>query len=124
MIHHSYVTCDDCGKRHYPGNQSECIEQLRLQIADGTAEIERLQRELAMCKGQMDRMGENAILRNEELDDKDAELKKLRKLAEMVKGIAGVMETFGFTNPPDGKAWENIVAKASEAAKLEMGTKL
>lgn len=32
MIHHSHVKCDECQERHTPGNATECIEQLQIQL--------------------------------------------------------------------------------------------
>lgn len=42
-------------------------------------------------------------------------LEKLGKeLAQDIVSIAGLMKTFDFEKPPNGKAWANLVSKARE----------
>ena len=37
--HHSFIACDDCGQRHYPGNKDACIEALQFQMEKMRADI-------------------------------------------------------------------------------------
>lgn len=39
MIHHSNVTCGDCGEQHTPGNPFDCIECLISQRDSARSEL-------------------------------------------------------------------------------------
>lgn len=49
MIHHSNVTCDECGERHSPDHPIECRDGLKRQLAECWAELDGV-------SGQRDRL--------------------------------------------------------------------
>jgi len=44
MIHHSFPTCDNCGARHVSGDREECIEQLKIQVAELKREVHSIKK--------------------------------------------------------------------------------
>jgi hypothetical protein len=58
MIHHSNTTYDDCGERHNPGAQAECIDILKARAEDCAAKDRRIaELEQALNETYMDEQG-------------------------------------------------------------------
>jgi len=47
--HHSFIACEDCGERHYPGNKEACVETLKIQLEELQVIISDLKRQVEEC---------------------------------------------------------------------------